>query len=318
MNIYDVRKTDDWPQCGMGWPPDLSDVYSFLRRPDVVKALHADMHETAWVECSGRVGSELHNRRSPAAVHLIPGILEAGVKVLMFAGAEDLICNNVGIENMIDAMTWSGGTGFGNATALPWSVNGTQAGEWTEVRNMTYVKVMEASHMVGFDVPHATNDMILRFMGVDFTLLPGLTGGWASSVGEVERPAVHFGALEEDKGMPLLKGGSGDWEAWYNAVSAVVILFILGGIVGLYLYFRRRRLRRQGRGALGLPTQRDSEERVPLAASEDYELQDTSYPPRLDKGKGRAVERERERESEEHERQTVFALEDEDEDGKER
>jgi carboxypeptidase D len=31
MNIYDVRLTDEEPACGMNWPPDLSDVYSFLK-----------------------------------------------------------------------------------------------------------------------------------------------------------------------------------------------------------------------------------------------------------------------------------------------
>jgi len=31
MNVYDVRLVDDWPACGMNWPPDLPDVYSFLR-----------------------------------------------------------------------------------------------------------------------------------------------------------------------------------------------------------------------------------------------------------------------------------------------
>lgn len=31
----------------------------------------------------------------------------------MFAGAEDLICNYVGIENMVEAMEWNGAKGFG-------------------------------------------------------------------------------------------------------------------------------------------------------------------------------------------------------------
>lgn len=31
MNVYDVRLVDEWPACGMNWPPDLPDVYSFLR-----------------------------------------------------------------------------------------------------------------------------------------------------------------------------------------------------------------------------------------------------------------------------------------------
>lgn len=35
MNIYDVRLVDDYPACGMNWPPDLADVYPYLRvRPD--------------------------------------------------------------------------------------------------------------------------------------------------------------------------------------------------------------------------------------------------------------------------------------------
>lgn len=31
MNIYDVRLVDDYPACGMNWPPDLADVYPYLR-----------------------------------------------------------------------------------------------------------------------------------------------------------------------------------------------------------------------------------------------------------------------------------------------
>jgi len=31
MNIYDTRLVDDWPACGMNWPPDLPDLYKYLR-----------------------------------------------------------------------------------------------------------------------------------------------------------------------------------------------------------------------------------------------------------------------------------------------
>lgn len=30
MNIYDVRLEDDYPACGMNWPPDLDDVTPYL------------------------------------------------------------------------------------------------------------------------------------------------------------------------------------------------------------------------------------------------------------------------------------------------
>jgi hypothetical protein len=33
--------------------------------------------------------------------------------VLIFAGDQDFICNYMGLESMIQAMTWNGGTGLG-------------------------------------------------------------------------------------------------------------------------------------------------------------------------------------------------------------
>lgn len=76
-------------------------------------ALHADAKETAWVECDNNVNSQLYLHKTPASVGLLPSILEAGVPIMMFVGAEDLICNYKGIEMMIDRIEWSGEKGFG-------------------------------------------------------------------------------------------------------------------------------------------------------------------------------------------------------------
>ena len=78
-----------------------------------MSSLHAGGKETAWVECDGKVGAELSMRDSPAAVAFLPDILERGVQVLLFAGAEDLICNYKGIERTIEHLQWGGGVGFG-------------------------------------------------------------------------------------------------------------------------------------------------------------------------------------------------------------
>ena len=82
----------------------------------MVSALHAIKKETAWVECDGKVAQELHGRNSPAAVAFLPDILARGVQVLMFAGAEDLICNYKGIERMMEHMGWNGEIGFGGVS----------------------------------------------------------------------------------------------------------------------------------------------------------------------------------------------------------
>lgn len=101
--------------------------------------------------------------------------------------------------------------------------------------------------------------------------------------------------------------------AWYNIVSALVILFILGGIVAFYLYRKRfASLSRRKVGVVNLPRDGDEAERVPLG-SERVELQTLAAEQgrRKGKGKGRAVE-EDDYEEEVNKGTTVFELGDED------
>ncbi|GAA6061343.1 hypothetical protein JCM10212_004824 [Sporobolomyces blumeae] len=171
VNNYDVRLTDTHPACGMNWPPDLTDITPYLSREDVKSAFHATRHAGPWTECNGRVGSAFYTPISAPSVTLLPELLER-VEVLMFAGAEDLICNHVGIERMIDDLEWNGEVGFGNSTKpQDWYVNGKNAGTWQSARNLTYVKILEASHMVPYDQPLAAHDMFLRFVGVSSEFL---------------------------------------------------------------------------------------------------------------------------------------------------
>lgn len=68
--------------------------------------------------------------------------------MLLFAGDADLMCSWIGIENMLNNLTWRGETGFGDAVEEEWTVNGTVTGTWRTARNMTWVKVADAGHMV--------------------------------------------------------------------------------------------------------------------------------------------------------------------------
>lgn len=88
--------------------------------------------------------------RSFPSIELFPELLEKKkIPILLFAGDADLMCNWVGIENMIKDLQWNGSKGFGvNATSKDWFVNGTLAGSWREDRNLTWVVVKEAGHMV--------------------------------------------------------------------------------------------------------------------------------------------------------------------------
>lgn len=123
INIYDVRLRDPHPACGMKWPPTLDPTYSYLKRKDVLKAFHVDTikHPEAWIECSHRVGGALHHDDEPASVTFLPDILAKGIKVLLFAGDKDLICNHIGVERMIDDLEWAGQKGWGVSTLPRWT-----------------------------------------------------------------------------------------------------------------------------------------------------------------------------------------------------
>ncbi|CDZ97043.1 kex1 protein [Phaffia rhodozyma] len=253
MNVYDVRLLDDFPACGMNWPPELADVYTYLRRSDVIKALHAESHgSAAWVECSGPVAAALENYKSPASIGLMPSLLSK-IQVMLFAGAEDLICNHEGIERTIRRMEWQGRKGMGNATTNDWLLNDKKVGTWTTSRNLTYVKISDSSHMVPYDLPTVAHDMMLRFMNVDFTQLVDGTPGWVSQVGDDVKVTAGVGKMLEDSDKTLPGGsssmGSPTWESVYNVGSAfIVFLFILLS-TGLFFFFRARRRRRQQQGS---------------------------------------------------------------------
>ncbi|BGP12232.1 hypothetical protein JCM10213_007490 [Rhodosporidiobolus nylandii] len=281
VNNYDVRLTDTHPACGMNWPPDLVDMQPYLSRDDVKTSFHATRHGGPWLECNGQVGAQFYTPTSSPSVSLLPSLLEK-VPILMFAGAEDLICNHVGIERMIDKLEWNGATGFGNATEEDWVVNGKKAGTWTTARNMTYVKVNEASHMVPYDQPLAAHDMFLRFLGVSLLSAAGPAAQVPSRIGNEQEAVLgsthpngtaldSAGAAGSGAGKQLdtaagqldgASGGSssaggkatlgdaGALEGLVHASSALVLVALMAAAFGVFLWFRRRtqRLSRSGEG----------------------------------------------------------------------
>ncbi|GAA6041532.1 hypothetical protein JCM8097_004247 [Rhodosporidiobolus ruineniae] len=279
VNNYDVRLTDTHPACGMNWPPDLVDMQPYLSRDDVKTAFHATRHTAPWQECNGQVGAQFYTPTSRPSVTLLPALLQQ-VPILMFAGAEDLICNHVGIERMIEKLEWSGAVGFGNATEETWAVNGKAAGTWTTARNLTYVKVNEASHMVPYDQPLAAHDMFLRFIGVSPLSAAGPAAQVPSRVGSEQEAvlgsthpngtaldssvAAGSGSKQLDaatgqlEGLPDLDGSSGKTalggdgvlEGLVQASSALVLVGLMVAAFAAFLWFRRRtqRLSRSGEG----------------------------------------------------------------------
>jgi carboxypeptidase D len=258
VNMYDVRLTDTYPSCGMNWPPDLTHVTPYLRRQDVRDALHVDAKARPWTECHGAVGSAFRARTSVPSRDLLPDILSE-IPVLLFSGDQDLICNHIGTEELIANMEWNGGKGFevspGNwAPRRDWTFEGEPLGFWQEARNLTYVLFHNASHMVPFDLPRQSRDMLDRFLGVDVTAIGGtpsdsrLDGekgldtavppSGDNSSGSSPLPSTD----EESKAIDDAK-----WAAYYKSGEIVLVIVVIGvGLWGWWLWRSRRSAGAQG------------------------------------------------------------------------
>lgn len=255
-NMYDIRLTDTYPSCGMNWPPDLVNVKPYLRKPDVVRALNINSNKvTGWTECNGAVGSTFRSGASVPSVNVLPEILKE-TPILLFSGAEDLICNHKGTEAMIGNMEWNGGKGFelSPGTWAPrrdWTFENENAGFWQEARNLTYVVFYNASHMVPFDYPRRTRDMLDRFMGVDISSIGGkptdsrLDGekGPATTVGGGKSPAQE----EEAK----KKVDEAKWYAYRKSGEVVLVIVAVAAAAWGWYIWRDRRRRRGYQGVFG-------------------------------------------------------------------
>lgn len=271
VNVYDIRLRDTYPACGMNWPPDLPSVTTYLRREDVMKALHimvpGNPTPRPWQECYDPVGGAFTVRNSKPSVLLLPDILKE-VPIVLFSGASDLICNHIGTEDLINNLSWNGGKGFeitpGTwAPRRDWMFEGENAGFWQEARNLTYVLFHNSSHMVPFDYARRTRDMLDRFMRVDIANIGGkptdsrIDGqkGFETSVGGHPNST----AAEEAQRDKL---AAAKWSAYYKSGQiALVVVIIVAGLWGFYVY-RDRRSRAGYNGVFGGLLPGDSSERL--------------------------------------------------------
>jgi carboxypeptidase D len=257
VNMYDVRLKDTYPSCGMHWPPDLEQVTPYLRRDDVLQALHISPGKRpGWTECNGAVGSAFRARHSKPSVQLLPDLIKE-VPTVLFSGAEDLICNHIGTEELISNLEWNGAKGFelSPGTWAPrrdWEFEGESAGFYQEARNLTYILFYNSSHMVPFDYARRTRDMLDRFMRVDIASIGGVPTdsridgekGLETSVGGHPNSTVAEEAEQE-------KLKAAKWSAYYRSGEIVLIIVIIAASAWGWFVWRDRQKRAGYKGVIG-------------------------------------------------------------------
>ncbi|XP_051120075.1 serine carboxypeptidase-like [Andrographis paniculata] len=157
INYYDIRK-----KCVGSLCYDFSNLDKFLNQKQVRDAL--GVGDIEFVSCSTTVYQAMLVDWMRNLEVGIPALLEDGVKLLVYAGEYDLICNWLGNSRWVDAMEWKGQKEFVSASEVPFQVNGSEAGLLKSHGPLSFLKVHDAGHMVPMDQPKAALEMLKRWM----------------------------------------------------------------------------------------------------------------------------------------------------------
>ncbi|KAL9663140.1 hypothetical protein QQ045_027979 [Rhodiola kirilowii] len=165
INYYDIRKPCVGQLCY-----DFSNMENFLNLDTVREAL--GVGDIEFVSCSRTVYQAMLNDWMKDYEKVIPPLLEEGIKVLIYAGEYDLICNWMGNSKWVNAMPWSGQKGFVAANTISYVVDGKEAGLVKSFGPLTFLKVHNAGHMVPMDQPEISLQMIKGWMNASKGKIP--------------------------------------------------------------------------------------------------------------------------------------------------
>ncbi|KAK1284976.1 Serine carboxypeptidase-like [Acorus calamus] len=160
VNYYDIRKKCEGTLCY-----DFSNMDKFLNQQSVRTAL--GVGDRKFVSCSPLVYEAMITDWMKNLEVGIPALVDDGIKVLIYAGEYDLICNWLGNYRWVNSMKWSGQKMFVAAPMDPFTVDGEEAGLLKTYGPLSFLKVHNAGHMVPMDQPKAALEMLKRWIGGD-------------------------------------------------------------------------------------------------------------------------------------------------------
>ena len=169
FNPYDIRKPceGDSGLCYEG----LDYSAKFLNSEFVKMVLGVDSEVQEFQPCSNDVGYAFALQGDMMLPHqqYVAELLEAGVPVLLYAGDKDYICNWVGNNKWSAALPYSGHEFFELAPFKPFITgSNSTSGEVKNYDIFTFLRVYDAGHMVPYDKPEVSLEMLNRWLAGDY------------------------------------------------------------------------------------------------------------------------------------------------------
>ncbi|CAE7076121.1 unnamed protein product [Rhizoctonia solani] len=177
LNPYDVRRKCNKAEDGDLCYRQLEWIETFMN-DDKVKSELGAVGDREFKSCNMKVnqafmmqGDGMHN-----AAALLPELIEDGVRLLIYAGNADFMCNAIGNLQWLEKLETSFQDEFQSAKQVPFIPLSSKSnkpagfvksaggkGQFT-AGNVTYVQIYDAGHMVPYDQPEAALDMFVRWI----------------------------------------------------------------------------------------------------------------------------------------------------------
>jgi len=142
---------------------DFRNITTYLNRKDVKQQLGVSK---SWGSCNMAVdllfvsaGDWMVNYHT-----LLPDMLADGVKILIYAGDVDYICNWLGNMKWTLAMDWAHKVDFNSAPNSNYTIDGKTMGRLRTSHGFSFLQVFNAGHMVPRDQPEFALQMVNDFI----------------------------------------------------------------------------------------------------------------------------------------------------------
>ncbi|KAG2448574.1 hypothetical protein HYH02_006465 [Chlamydomonas schloesseri] len=167
INWADIRIT-----CAPGSrPPGVPCFYNFSavgrywNRPDVQAEVGVPASANiTWVGCKdAEMSADFLADIGRSFSWMLPRLMDAGVRVLLYHGDKDIVCNWMGAERMLDGMRWARAAEWRDVVPVNLTVAGAAAGTVRQLGPLAFARLYEAGHIAVMDQPGAVMAIMRRF-----------------------------------------------------------------------------------------------------------------------------------------------------------
>ncbi|PBK73182.1 peptidase S10, serine carboxypeptidase [Armillaria solidipes] len=151
-NVYDISKMcigDDLCYA------ENTAIKKYLDLPETRELLGVETPYN-FSACSSTVGQNFNvhmDKWVAPTQYYVAGLLDRGIRVLIYAGTYDWQCNWVANKLWVDGLDWSGKKEYNEVQWEDWFVGDSKAGEIKQTSLLTFATIRGAGHMVPHDKP---------------------------------------------------------------------------------------------------------------------------------------------------------------------